>query len=51
MKEKSKTLIVKGVPTEFTNDVFKETFDSNKMQYTKAERMKIYNCQNFEHSA
>ena len=40
MKEKSKTLFVKGVSTEFTNDEFKEIFDSSKIQYAKAEGMK-----------
>ena len=40
MKEKNKTLAVKGMPTEFTDDEFKETLDSNKIQYAKAERMK-----------
>ena len=40
MKEKSKTLVVKGVPTEFANNEFKEILDSNKIQYAKAERMK-----------
>ena len=40
MKEKSKTLVVKGVPTEFTDNEFKEILDSNKLQYAKAERIK-----------
>ena len=40
-KDKSKTLIVKGVPTEFTNDEFKQVLDHNKIKYTKAERMKL----------
>ena len=39
-KEKSKTLVVKGVPTEFSNDEFKEILDFNKIKYAKAERMK-----------
>ena len=39
MKEKNKTLIVKGVPTEFA-DEFKEILDSYKIQYAKAEHMK-----------
>ena len=39
MKEKSKTLVVKEVPTEFTNDDFKEILDSTKIQYTKADQM------------
>ena len=38
MKEKSKTLVVKWVPTEFTDDEFKEILDSNRS--AKAERMK-----------
>ena len=40
MKEKNKILVVKGVPTEFTDDEFKEILDSNKIHYAKAERMK-----------
>ena len=40
MKEKSKTLIVKGVSTEFTNDKFKEILDYNKFEYANAEWMK-----------
>ena len=40
MKAKNKTLIVKGAPTEFTDDEFKEILDSNKIQYAKAERIK-----------
>ena len=32
MKEKSKTLVGKGVPTKFTNYEFKEILDSNKIQ-------------------
>ena len=40
IKEKSKTFIVKGVPIEFTDNEFKEILDYNKIQYTKAERMK-----------
>ena len=40
MKEKSKTVVVKGVPTEFTYDEFKEILNSDKTQYDKAERMK-----------
>ena len=31
---------MKGVPTEFTDDEFKEILDSYKLQYAKAERMK-----------
>ena len=40
IKEKRKTLFVKGVPTKFTNDEFQEILDYNKIQYVKAERMK-----------
>ena len=39
-KEKSKTLVVKGVPTEFTNEEFKHVLDHNKIKHAKAERMK-----------
>ena len=39
-KDKSKTLVVKGVPTEFTNDEFKQVLDHNKIKHAKAERMK-----------
>ena len=40
IKEKSKTLVVKEAPTEFTNDELKEILDYNKIQHAKAERMK-----------
>ena len=40
MKERSKTLVVKGVRTEFTDDKLKEILDSKKVQYAKAERIK-----------
>ena len=40
MKEKRKTLVVKGVPTEFTDDEFKEILDPNKIQYAKANHIK-----------
>ena len=40
MKEKSSTLVVKGVPTGLTDDEFKEIFALNKIQYAKAECMK-----------
>ena len=40
IKDKSKTLVVKGVPTEFTNDEFKQLLDHNKIKHAKAERMK-----------
>ena len=36
---KSKTLVVKGVPTEFTDEEFKQALDHNKINYAKAERM------------
>ena len=39
-KEKSKTLVVKGVPTEFTNEEFKQVLDHNIIKHAKAERMK-----------
>ena len=39
-KDKSKTLVVKGVPTEFSNDEFKQVLDHNKIKHAKAERMK-----------
>ena len=39
-KDKSKTLVSKGVPTEFTNDEFKQILDHNKIKHAKAERMK-----------
>ena len=35
-KDKSKTLVVKGVPTEFTNDEFKQVLDHNKIKHGKA---------------
>ena len=38
-KGKSKTLVVKGVPIEFTNDEFKQVLDHNKIKHAKAERM------------
>ena len=40
IKEKNKTLVVKGVPTEFTNNEFKQMLDHNKIQNAKAEQMK-----------
>ena len=36
---KSKTLVVKGVPTEFTDEEFKQILDHNKIGHAKAERM------------
>ena len=38
-KDKSKTLVVKGVPTEFTNDEYKQVLDHNQIKHAKAERM------------
>ena len=38
-KDKSRTLVVKGVPTEFTDDEFKQVLDHNKIKHAKAERM------------
>ena len=40
IKAKNKTLLVKGVPTEFINDKFKNILDSNKINYAKAEHTK-----------
>ena len=40
IEEKSKTLVVKGVPTEFTDDEFKQILDYNKIEHARAERMK-----------
>ena len=37
IKEKNKTLVVKGVPTEFTNDEFKQILDHNKIKHAQAE--------------
>ena len=39
-KEKSRTLIVKGVPNEFADEEFKQVLDYNKINHAKAERMK-----------
>ena len=39
-KEKSKTLVVKGVPIEFTNEELKQVLGHNKIKHAKAERMK-----------
>ena len=36
---KSKTLVVKGVPTEFTDEEFNQVLDHNKISYAKAEHM------------
>ena len=38
-KTKSETLVVKGVPTEFTDEEFKQVLDHNKINHAKAERM------------
>ena len=40
-KDKSKTLVVKGVPTEFTDDEFKQVLDHNKIKHAKAEVCKV----------
>ena len=34
-----KSLVVKGVPAEVTEQEFKEFLDLNKVNYTKAERL------------
>ena len=39
-KQKSKCLVVKGVPTDLTEADFKEFLDLNKISYAKAERYK-----------
>ena len=39
-KQKNKCLVVKGVPTDLTDDEFKEFLDLNKISYAKAERYK-----------
>ena len=39
-KEQTKSLAVKGVPTDITDDEFKEFLDLNKIFYAKAERLK-----------
>ena len=39
-KQKNKCLVVKGVPTDITDEDFKEFLDLNKISYTKAERYK-----------
>ena len=40
-KDKSKTLVVKGVPNEFTNNEFKQVLDHNKIKHAKAEEWKV----------
>ena len=39
-KEQTKSLTVKGVPTDITDDEFKEFLDLNKITYAKAEHLK-----------
>ena len=39
-KEQTKNLSVKGVPTDISDDEFKEFLDLNKITYTKAECLK-----------
>ena len=39
-KQKNKCLVVKGVPTDLTEEDFKEFLDLNKISYAKAERYK-----------
>ena len=39
-KEKSKALVVKGVPNEFTNEEFKQVIDHKKIKHPQPERMK-----------
>ena len=39
-EEKPKSLAVKGIQTDITDDEFKEFFDLNKILYAKAERLK-----------
>ena len=40
IKQKNKSLVVKGVPTDLTDAEFKEFLDLNKISYAKAERYK-----------
>ena len=40
IKEKSKTRVVNGVPTEFADNEFRQVLDYNKIQDAKAERKK-----------
>ena len=40
-KQKNKCLVVKGVPTDITDEDFKAFLDLNKISYAKAERYKI----------
>ena len=39
-KEKPESLAVRGVPTDITDDEFKEFLDLNRILYAKAERLK-----------
>ena len=39
-KEQTKSLAVKGVPTDITDTEFKEFLDLNKISHAKAERLK-----------
>ena len=39
-REQTKSLAVKGVPTDITDNEFKEFLDLNKLSYAKAERLK-----------
>ena len=39
-KQKNKCLVVKGVPTDLTDEEFKEFLGLNKISYAKAERYK-----------
>ena len=39
-QKKNKCLVVKGVPTDITDEDFKEFLDLNKISYAKAERYK-----------
>ena len=39
-KQKNKCLVVKGVPTDLTEEDFKEFLDLNKISYAKAQRLK-----------
>ena len=39
-KSQNKILAIKGVPTDITENEFKEFLDLNKINYTKAERLK-----------
>ena len=39
-KEQTKSLAVKGVPTDITDDEFKEFLDLNKITYAEAESLK-----------